>query len=66
MTTLKSVANVDFQMIGDTGGEWFMVVWYSEPEIGGVTFWVQSIEKTEKFSITYATHVTDIHEGRLP
>jgi hypothetical protein len=53
-------------MIGNTGGEWFMVVGYSEPEIGVMIFWMQGIEKMEELTITYATHVTNIHDIRVP
>jgi len=58
--------NAFVYMVGDSGDKWLMEVWYTESEIGWVTFWMQSIEKTEEFAIAYATDVTNIHGSRFP
>jgi hypothetical protein len=61
-----ALENTTVQMTGDPGDEWLMVVWYSEPLIGWVASEMQSIEKTEKLSITYAANVTNIYGSGFP
>jgi hypothetical protein len=61
-----ALENTTVQMIRDPGDEWFMVVGDPEPLIGWVASGMQSIEKTEKLSITHVANVTNVYGSWLP
>jgi hypothetical protein len=61
-----ALENATVQMIGDPRDEWLMVVGYPKPLIGWVASGMQSIEKTEKLSITHVANVTNVYRSWLP
>jgi hypothetical protein len=63
---MVGLQSTSIQIIGDSGGKRLVVFRYPEPEIGLMTFGIQSIEKTEKFAANNATNITNIHESGLP
>jgi hypothetical protein len=63
MTRLEG-ANVD--MLRWVGDEGHMVLWHTEPAMGWMVCWEQSIEKTVEFAFAYVTDVANLNRAIQP